>query len=159
MKKRRKIIAWILSAAVGFSGLHTAAMGMEASKESDAPVEAEDFLSEAGETMTETDEFQSEEIIGTVENDSFFSDATEETEPEEDICVLSHEGIIQEGAIGPKETSVILLSEWESGLISCLESEVSPYDVSALSIPADQISDVIMLFLNHHQTILLLSFQ
>ena len=70
--------------------------------------------------------------------------------PENGNIILSHEGIIQEGAIGPKKTSVVLKEEWEQGLIDLVENNGTVLDISALSIPADQISDVTMLFINRH---------
>lgn len=71
---------------------------------------------------------------------------------------ISHEGIIQEGAVSPKQTDVILNEVWENGLIQCLETQMFPLEVAHLEIPAEQISDVLMLFLNRHPEYFWVSF-
>ena len=79
--------------------------------------------------------------------------------PENGNIILSHEGIIQEGAINPKKTSAVLTEEWEQGLIELVENNGTVLDISALSIPADQISDIVMLFINRHPEYYWLSFE
>ena len=72
---------------------------------------------------------------------------------------LSHEGIIQEGAICPKKTDVVLTEAWEKGLVQLLDNNSFPLDISGLQIPSDQISDVLMLFLNKHPEYYWVSFE
>lgn len=79
--------------------------------------------------------------------------------PENGNFTLSHEGIIQEGAICPKKTSVVLTEKWEKALVNLVENSGSVLDISSLSIPADQISDVVMLFINRHPEYYWLSFE
>lgn len=90
-------------------------------------------------------------------DEDVFQDGAESV-PEKGNLTLSHEGILQEGAICPKETFVVLSGAWEDGLISLVENGGSVLDISGLSIPADQISDVLMLFLNRHPEYYWLSF-
>lgn len=73
--------------------------------------------------------------------------------------ILSHDGIIQEGALSPKKTSAVLKEEWENSLVSLVEENSSVLDISALAIPAEQISDVVMLFINKHPEYYWLSFE
>ena len=104
----------------------------------------------------ESESSNSEELEQTYETEDAetFSDTgdvfSDGEVPENGNIILSHEGIIQEGAISPKKTSVVLTEEWEQGLIDLVENNGTVLDISALSIPADQISDVTMLFINRH---------
>ena len=79
--------------------------------------------------------------------------------PKNGNFTLSHEGIIQEGAICPKKTSVVLTEKWENALVNLVEKGGSVLDIASLSIPADQISDVVMLFINRHPEYYWLSFE
>ena len=79
--------------------------------------------------------------------------------PENGNLTLSHEGIIQEGAICPKKTSAVLTDKWEKALVNLVESGSSVLNIASLSIPADQISDIIMLFINQHPEYYWLSFE
>lgn len=112
----------------------------------------------------ESESSNSEELEQTYETEDAetFSDTgdvfSDGEVPENGNIILSHEGIIQEGAISPKKTSVVLTEEWKQGLIELVENNGTVLDISALSIPADQISDVTMLFINRHPEYYWLSF-
>lgn len=123
--------------------------------------------SEEAETI-ETEEAQQLEI-GEAEQAYAGKNSENFTDSEEDFSdgevtengniILSHEGIIQEGAISPKKTSAVLTDEWESSLIKLVEGRGSVLNISELSIPAEQISDVLMLFINRHPEYYWLSFE
>ena len=171
---KKKFLALLLSAALCATGIPVTGMAADFSDDaavetfeedvSDTPEEisgqeevpdvsddAEEVgLEDESETMSigkleQAQRTQAEEEFSDSEND--FSDGEV---PENGNLILSHEGIIQEGAISPKKTSVVLTKEWDQGLIEIVENNGAVLDISALSIPADQISDVVMLFLNRH---------
>lgn len=172
MKKR--LAALVLSAVLCVTAMPVTGMAAEFSDDTTAtentleePNETDELSGQENKEADISDDAEnveyeeSEELsIGEVEqaygerNAEEFSDAEEEFSdgevPENGNIILSHEGIIQEGAIGPKKTSVVLKEEWEQGLVELVENSGAVLDVSALGIPADQISDVVMLFLNRH---------
>lgn len=172
MKKR--LAALVLSAVLCVTAMPVTGMAAEFSDDTTAtentleePNETDELSGQENKEADISDDAENVEYeepeelsIGEVEqaygerNAEEFSDAEEEFSdgevPENGNIILSHEGIIQEGAIGPKKTSVVLKEEWEQGLVELVENSGAVLDVSALGIPADQISDVVMLFLNRH---------
>ena len=171
---KKKLLALLLSAALCATGIPVT--GMAADFSDDAAVETfEEDVSDTPEEISGQEEVpdvsdDAEEVgledeseamsIGELEqaqraqDEEEFSDSENDFSdgevPENGNLILSHEGIIQEGAISPKKTSVVLTKEWDQGLIELVENNGAVLDISALSIPADQISDVVMLFLNRH---------
>ena len=172
MKKR--LAALVLSAVLCVTAMPVTGMAAEFSDDTTAtentleePNETDELSGQENKEADISDDAENVEYeepeelsIGEVEqaygerNAEEFSDAEEEFSdgevPKNGNIILSHEGIIQEGAIGPKKTSVVLKEEWEQGLVELVENSGAVLDVSALGIPADQISDVVMLFLNRH---------
>lgn len=179
---KKKFLALLLSAALCATGIPVT--GMAADFSDDAAVETfEEDVSDTPEEISGQEEVpdvsdDAEEVgledeseamsIGKLEqaqraqDEEEFSDSENDFSdgevPENGNIILSHEGIIQEGAINPKKTSVVLTEEWEQGLIDLVENNGTVLDISALSIPADQISDVTMLFINRHPEYYWLSF-
>ena len=140
----------------------------EAPEESSGQEEASLDVSDDAEILDYEDE--SDELsIGDIEqayadssSDDFTDSADEFSDgevPKNGNFTLSHEGIIQEGAICPKKTSVVLTEKWENALVNLVEKGGSVLDIASLSIPADQISDVVMLFINRHPEYYWLSFE
>ena len=172
MKKR--LAALVLSAVLCVTAMPVTGMAAEFSDDTTAtentleePNETDELSGQENKEADISDDAENVEYeepeelsIGEVEqaygerNAEEFSDAEEEFSdgevPKNGNIILSHEGIIQEGAIGPKKTSVVLKEEWEQGLVELVENSGAVLDVSALGIPADQISDVVMLFMNRH---------
>ena len=140
----------------------------EAPEESSGQEEASLDVSDDAEILDYEDE--SDELsIGDIEqayagssSDDFTDSADDFSDgevPKNGNFTLSHEGIIQEGAICPKKTSVVLTEKWENALVNLVEKGGSVLDIASLSIPADQISDVVMLFINRHPEYYWLSFE
>lgn len=140
----------------------------EAPEESSGQEEASWDVSDDAEILDYEDE--SDELsIGDIEqayagssSDDFTDSADDFSDgevPKNGNFTLSHEGIIQEGAICPKKTSVVLTEKWENALVNLVEKGGSVLDIASLSIPADQISDVVMLFINRHPEYYWLSFE
>ncbi len=140
----------------------------EAPEESSGQEEASLDISDDAEILDYEDE--SDELsIGDIEqayagssSDDFTDSADDFSDgevPKNGNFTLSHEGIIQEGAICPKKTSVVLTEKWENALVNLVEKGGSVLDIASLSIPADQISDVVMLFINRHPEYYWLSFE
>ena len=140
----------------------------EAPEESSGQEEASLDVSDDAEILDYEDE--SDELsIGDIEqayagssSDDFTDSADDFSDgevPKNGNFTLSHEGIIQEGAICPKKTSVVLTEKWENALVNLVEKGGSVLDIASLSIPADQISDVVMLFINQHPEYYWLSFE
>lgn len=140
----------------------------EAPEESSGQEEASLDVSDDAEILDYEDE--SDELsIGDIEqayagssSDDFTDSADDFSDgevPKNGNFTLSHEGIIQEGAICPKKTSVVLTEKWENALVNLVEKGESVLDIASLSIPADQISDVVMLFINRHPEYYWLSFE
>lgn len=140
----------------------------EAPEESSGQEEASLDVSDDAEILDYEDE--SDELsIGDIEQAYAGSSSDDFTDSEDDFSdgevpkngnfTLSHEGIIQEGAICPKKTSVVLTEKWENALVNLVEKGGSVLDIASLSIPADQISDVVMLFINRHPEYYWLSFE
>ena len=140
----------------------------EAPEESSGQEEASLDVSDDAEILDYEDE--SDELsIGDIEqayagssSDDFTDSADDFSDgevPKNGNFILSHEGIIQEGAICPKKTSVVLTEKWENALVNLVEKGGSVLDIASLSIPADQISDVVMLFINQHPEYYWLSFE
>lgn len=140
----------------------------EATEESSGQEEASLDVSDDAEILDYEDE--SDELsIGDIEqayagssSDDFTDSADDFSDgevPKNGNFTLSHEGIIQEGAICPKKTSVVLTEKWENALVNLVEKGGSVLDIASLSIPADQISDVVMLFINRHPEYYWLSFE
>lgn len=141
----------------------------EAPEESSDQEEASLDVSDDAEILDyeeESDELSIGDIeqayAGSSSSDDFTDSADDFSDgevPENGNFTLSHEGIIQEGAICPKKTSVVLTEKWENALVNLVEKNGSVLDISSLSIPADQISDVVMLFINRHPEYYWLSFE
>ena len=140
----------------------------EAPEESSGQEESSLDVSDDAEILDYEDE--SDELsIGDIEqayagssSDDFTDSADDFSDgevPKNGNFTLSHEGIIQEGAICPKKTSVVLTEKWENALVNLVEKGGSVLDIASLSIPADQISDVVMLFINRHPEYYWLSFE
>lgn len=140
----------------------------EAPEESSGQEEASLDVSDDAEILDYED--KSDELsIGDIEqayagssSDDFTDSADDFSDgevPKNGNFTLSHEGIIQEGAICPKKTSVVLTEKWENALVNLVEKGGSALDIASLSIPADQISDVVMLFINRHPEYYWLSFE
>ena len=133
----------------------------EAPEESSGQEEASLDVSDDAEILDYEDE--SDELsIGDIEQayaGSSADDFSDGEVPKNGNFTLSHEGIIQEGAICPKKTSVVLTEKWENALVNLVEKGGSVLDIASLSIPADQISDVVMLFINRHPEYYWLSFE
>lgn len=140
----------------------------EAPEESSGQEEASWDVSDDAEILDYEDE--SDELsIGDIEQEYAGSSSDDFTDSADDFSdgevpkngnfTLSHEGIIQEGAICPKKTSVVLTEKWENALVNLVEKGGSVLDIASLSIPADQISDVVMLFINRHPEYYWLSFE
>ena len=138
----------------------------EAPEESSGQEEASLDVSDDAEILDYEDELSIGDIeqayAGSSSSDDFTDSADDFSDgevPKNGNFTLSHEGIIQEGAICPKKTSVVLTEKWENALVNLVEKGGSVLDIASLSIPADQISDVVMLFINQHPEYYWLSFE
>lgn len=181
---KKKLLALLLSAVLCVTAIPVTGMAAEFSDGSAVETLGED-VSEAPEESSGQEEAsldvlddaeildyedESDELsIGDIEqayagssSDDFTDSADDFSDgevPKNGNFTLSHEGIIQEGAICPKKTSVVLTEKWENALVNLVEKGGSVLDIASLSIPADQISDVVMLFINRHPEYYWLSFE